>query len=242
MNPVETYNQNGYVVIPNVFEREMMDRAKDHIDQLQQKYPHLRPEQFGTGMVEMDKFWIDLVSNDQLLDIVAQFIGPDIALFASHYIAKPPFKGQAVGWHQDGSFWPLDPMEVVTVWVAIDDVDAENGCMRVLPKTQHLRLLSKQEMIATPGDENALSAAMDIKELDESLAVDLVMQAGDIEIHHPNIVHGSNANESPRWRRGLTIRYMPATTRMTDPNHAAPYFLRGNQVAGVNQYAPHPTE
>ena len=237
---VQQYEQEGYVIVPNVLDAPLTEKAKTHIESLQAKYPHLRAEQLGTGHVEMDSFWLELVSDERLLDIAEQFIGPNIALFASHYIAKPPYNGQAVMWHQDGSFWPLEPMQVVTFWLAIDDSDTENGCLRVFPQTQHSRLLSKDEMEATPGDENALSAAMDISDLDENEAVDLIMKSGDIEIHHPNIIHGSNPNKSPRWRRGLTIRYIPTSTQVTDPHHARPYLLRGTAVPSINDYALHP--
>ena len=56
--------------------------------------------------------------------------GPDIALFASHYISEP---GQPVLWHQDGAYWPLEPMNVVTLWLAVDHSVPENGCLRVIP-------------------------------------------------------------------------------------------------------------
>ena len=63
------------------------------------------------------------------------FVGPNIALFASHYLCKPAVRGPPVLWHQDGSYWPLEPMEVVTLWLAVDDSLPENGCMRVIPGT-----------------------------------------------------------------------------------------------------------
>src|SRR5690606_40334400 len=56
-----------------------------------------------------DPFWVRLISDDRLVDIASLFVGPDVALFASHYISKPPFTGQPVLWHQDSAFWPLEP-------------------------------------------------------------------------------------------------------------------------------------
>ena len=119
-----------------------------------------------------DPFWVRLVSDDRLLDIAQQFIGPNIALFASHYISKPPFDGQPVLWHQDGSYWPLDPMEVVTLWLAVDDSTPENGCMRVIPRTQTMDL---QEMKRRTDVQNVLSSGMDDELVDESQAVDCVL-------------------------------------------------------------------
>jgi phytanoyl-CoA hydroxylase len=60
-------------------------------------------------------------------------------------------------------------------------------------------------------------------------------------VHHPNIVHGSDANTSTSWRRGLTIRYIPTTTRILDAEMSAAFLLRGDAVSGVNEYLPVPT-
>ena len=80
-------------------------------------------------------------------------------------------------------------MEVVTVWVAIDDSDVENGCLRVIPRTQYLRLLSKDEMVATPGDENALSAAMERARFNQRMAADLLSLSYD-QLRHAIKKHG----------------------------------------------------
>jgi phytanoyl-CoA hydroxylase len=78
------------------------------------KNPGIKAEGLGHTLMTDDAFWVRLISDDRLLDIAEQFIGPDIALFASHYISKPAFSGEPVLWHQDGSDWPLAPMEVAT--------------------------------------------------------------------------------------------------------------------------------
>jgi phytanoyl-CoA hydroxylase len=235
------YASEGYVIASNVIDRDLVGELVAHIEWLQRKYPNVRPEQFGGDALDLkhDPFWVRLVSDDRLLDVAEQFVGPNIGLFASHYIAKPPFDGQPVLWHQDGSFWPLEPMEVVTLWLAVDDVDAENGCMEVIPKTQHLDL---QKLQVRKDVENALGASMDETMVDESRAVDIVLKAGDLSIHHPNVIHGSKPNTSPRWRRGLTIRYIPSSTKiLSDHPWDMAFHLRGTEVAGVNTYQPYPT-
>ncbi|MBI5093759.1 MAG: phytanoyl-CoA dioxygenase family protein [Candidatus Hydrogenedentes bacterium] len=231
------YEQDGYVVFQNVLDAELVAEGRAHVDWLQARHPNLRPEQLGHWLVTHDAFWVRLVSDDRLLDIAEQFIGPNIALFASHYICKPPYDGQPVLWHQDGSYWPLTPMEVVTLWLAIDDSVPENGCMRVIPRTQHesLRELKQRKDIA-----NVLESGMDESLVDESKAVDVVVRAGGVSVHHPNIIHGSNANTSPVWRRGLTIRYIPTTTQIggLKPGERQPsaFLLRGAEVSGLNDY------
>jgi len=78
-------------------------------------------------------------------------------------------------------------------------------------------------------------------DVDESQAADIVLRPGDVEVHHPNIVHGSNANTSASRRCGLTIRYIPTTTRIVPDEQPWPsaLWLRGDP--GVNHYQPVPT-
>jgi ectoine hydroxylase-related dioxygenase (phytanoyl-CoA dioxygenase family) len=232
------YESDGYVVIRDVLDPELVHAAREHVDWLRAKHPHLRAEQLGHTLMTHDPFWVRLVSDDRLLDVAAQFIGENIALFASHYIAKPPFDGQPVLLHQDGSFWPLEPMEVTTLWLAVDDSTPENGCMRVIPGSHRMDL---QNMLARTEVANVLSAAIDPALVDESEEVDVVLAPGDVSIHHPNLVHGSNANHSPRWRRGLTIRYIPTTTRIiSEAPWPSAFALRGKIAPGVNDYQPWP--
>jgi phytanoyl-CoA hydroxylase len=234
----QQFDRDGYVAVRNVIDQDLVEEGRRHIEWLLARNPGTRPEQLHHNLMTDDPFWVRLVSDDRLLDVAQQFVGPNIALFASHYIAKRPFDGQAVLWHQDGSYWPLEPMEVVTLWLAFDDSTPENGCMRVIPGTQGMEL---QQMKPRTDVDNVLSSGMDDSAVDESKAVDLILKAGDVSIHHPNIIHGSNANTSPKWRRGLTIRYIPSSTRIiSDKQWPSAFLLRGQAVPGINNYLPWP--
>jgi len=232
------YDRDGYVIARNVIDTDLLGEVRQHIDWLMAKHPELRPEQLGHTLMTHDAFWVRLISDGRLLDVAQQFIGPDIALFASHYIAKRPRDGQAVLWHQDGSYWPLEPMEVTTLWLAVDESTPENGGMRVIPGTQAMTLRGVQQRTDV---DNVLLSGMDEALVDESRSVDIVLGAGDVSIHHPNVIHGSTANTSPKWRRGLTIRYIPTHTEIiSDGPWPSAFLLRGRAVSGVNHYLPWP--
>lgn len=230
------YEKNGYVIFRDVLDGELIKEVNGHVEWLQARHPDVRPEQLGHVYLRDDPFWVRLVSDERLLRIAERFIGPDIALFASHYISKPPYAGQPVLWHQDAAFWPLEPMEVVTLWLAVDHSTPDNGCVRVVPGS-HLAdiaaMRDNTEVESVLGKEIAV-------EVDESDAVDMILAPGDVEVHHPKIVHGSKANNSPYRRCGLTIRYIPTSTRITDPEVPYPsaFHLRGEP--GVNRYQPLP--
>ncbi len=237
---LDKYKKDGLAIFRNVLDSAIIEESKEHIQWLLGKNPELRPELLNTQLMSEDPFWVRLISDDRLLDIAEAFIGEDIALFASHYIAKPPHNGQPVLWHQDGSYWPLEPMEVITLWVALDDADPENGCMRIIPGTQNQRLLSMDEMDSIP-EGNVLGSGIQPDQIDEAGAVDVILKAGDVSIHHPNVIHGSDANLSDRWRRGLTIRYIPASTKiLSEEQWPSAFMLRGKPSSGVNSYLPWP--
>ena len=239
--PRARYDTDGYTVYRDVLPPDLVAEAAGHVTWLMEQNPGTRPEHLSNDLMADDPFWLRLVSDNRLLDVAERFIGPNIALFASHYIAKAPFDGQKVRWHQDGSYWPLEPMEVVTLWLAADDTDAENGCLRIVPGTQNERLVSWENLEKSPG-EDVLGSGIRPEDVDEDAAVDVVMSAGDVEVHHPNVIHGSNANTSPRWRRGLTIRYIPASTRIiTEGTWLSAYMLRGEPTSDINRYRPFPT-
>jgi len=235
---MEQYKRDGYVIFRNVVDADLVAEASAHIDWLVERHPELRPEELWHTLVPGDPFWVRLISDSRLLDVAQLFVGPNIALFASHYISKPPYEGLPVLWHQDGSYWPLDPMEVVTLWLAVDHSTPENGCMRVIPGTQNMAL---QHMQQRTDVRNVLSSEIDPALVDESKAVDVVLAPGDVSVHEPSIIHGSNANTSPMRRAGLTMRYIPTSTRITTPE-PWPYsfHVRGEAVPGVNVYQPRP--
>ena len=231
------YQRDGYVIVRKAIDADLVAEAQQHVHWLIKENPGVRPEQLHAHLAVNDPFWIRLVSDERLLDIAQQFIGTDIALFATHYICKPPQTGQPVLWHQDGSYWPLDPMEVITLWLAVTDSNPENGCMRVIPRTHHVQLDTMEQR---PELESVLGSAIRSELVEESKAVDVVLRAGDVSLHHPNLIHGSEANHSARWRMGLTIRYIPTSTRILKPEMAAPFLLRGRAVPGINSYLPRP--
>ncbi|WP_328995506.1 phytanoyl-CoA dioxygenase family protein [Kribbella sp. NBC_01245] len=191
MNPND-FDENGYAIYREVIDADLIKEVNGHVEWLQRRHPDVRPEQLGHTYLRDDPFWVRLVSDPRLLRIAEAYVGPDIALFASHYISKPPYSGQPVLWHQDAAFWPLDPMRVVT-WLAVDHSTPENGCVRLVPGS------------------------------------------------HRHGIAAMRDNTSPHRRCGLTIRYIPTSTRITDPEEPFPSAFHLQGSPGVNQYQPRPS-
>jgi len=236
------YQENGFSIIRNAVPVELIEDISNHVDWLIKRYPDLRPEHLHHPLIRNDAFWVRVVSDPQLVDIAEFFLGPDVACFTAHYICKPPRDGQPVLWHQDGAYWKLDPMRALTVWVAIDQCTTENGCLRVIPGSHHLPLSQPVRRTDLP---NMLFSATSDELVSEWAGrqgmVDIELNPGDIEIHHPNLLHCSGPNLSARRRCGLDIGYIPASTQIqSDGLYLDPILVRGRPVAGVNSYRRYP--
>ena len=138
-----------------------------------------------------------------------EVMGEDLLLLSTHFFCKypDPEAKKYVAWHQDVTYWGLDPAEAHTAWIAIDDADVENGCMQVIPA-------SHKNGIATHGTsdkgENLLSIDQEIpgELIDANRAVNIELKAGEISIHDGQLYHASNPNTSNRRRCGLTVRFV----------------------------------
>lgn len=233
------YARDGFAVFRNVIDREVIAEAREHIEWLQARHPALRPEHFHHPLMLLDAFWVRLVTDPALVAIARAFLGPNIACFTSHYISKPPGDGQAVLWHQDCAYWNLQPMEALTIWLAVDDSDSDNGCLRMIPGSHRGEMCA---MVSRNDVPNMLFSSVAPDQVDDSGAVDIQLKAGDVSVHHPLIVHGSEANRSARRRCGLDIGYIRATTRIGDTGlYLNPILVAGEPVEGINRYRPWPT-
>ena len=235
---VRQYHAHGYAIWHQVLDPALMREADRFVDWILARNPDTRPENLNSPLTRHEPFLIRLVADPRLLDLAAAFLGPDIALYGAHFLCKPPHDGKPVAWHQDGGYWPLEPMEALTLWVAITASTSANGCMRVIPGTHRMPMQARDERLATQGDE--MLTGMDQSIVDEAKAVDLELQPGDVSAHDVTIVHGSEANRSPHWRKAVAIRYIAAGTRVLDQSQGSQFLLRGSAVPGVNEYLPWP--
>ena len=94
------YDRLGFTIHRSVLDESLLAEVRQHVEWLQQKHPEQRPENLNETLAHGDPFWVRLVGDSRLLDIGEEYVGPNIALFQSHYICKPAGDGQAVHWHQ----------------------------------------------------------------------------------------------------------------------------------------------
>lgn len=170
--------------------------------------------------------WLDqLIRNDRILDAVEDVIGPDILCWGTSFFIKEPRNPGFVSWHQDSTYWGLDPADIVTAWVALSDSTAENGAMRVVPGTHKLEQVAHRDTFAP---DNLLSRGQEIAvDVDEAKAVMLELKAGEMSLHHVRLVHGSDPNPSDLRRIGFAIRYLPTHVRQVVGTTDSAMLVRG---------------
>lgn len=188
-----------------IFEEHLAQKGSKLSDELDT--PHFR-----------DPRLLELLLSDEVLDLVEPIIGPNIGLWSSHFISKDPFTGRATPWHEDSAFWNgrLSRFDgIVTVWLAIDRSNRENGCMRVLPGT-HRNGFSDYEEVSLASN----TFHRQIKTVDESDTVYFELEPGECSLHDSRIIHGATANTSPYRRCGYTMRYFSTEARVIPEKNA----------------------
>ena len=182
--------------------------------------------------------WCDeLVRHPRILDAVEDLIGENILCWNVHLFAKDPDHHSFVSWHQDSTYWGLEPADVVTAWVALSESSERSGCMQVIPGTHRGEQIPH---VDTFHKDNLLSRGQEIAvEVDEARAVALALQPGEMSLHHIKMVHGSKPNRSGDRRIGVAIRYMPTHVRQLNFRDSA-MLVRGSDAYGHFDEDPRP--
>jgi hypothetical protein len=237
-NQVSQYQREGYTLFHEpVLKPHRFAALRNHFEELLKQWTAVegrRPEAMDLPHMT-DQGLFEWLFDDDLLDVIESLIGPNIALWSSHFICKPAGTGQRVPWHEDSTYWrtALDPMEVVTLWLAIDQSTPENGCMRVIPASHH-NGYSQYEAVADP-KRAVFNTEVKAGEFDEATAVDCVLEPNACSLHHAKLIHGSNANTSPLRRCGYTMRYISTASKFTPKlsrEGKEIYLARGRDLAG----------
>jgi ectoine hydroxylase-related dioxygenase (phytanoyl-CoA dioxygenase family) len=205
---IAQYHSDGFVTPDYRLPREVVDDIRDAHNRLVKRYPEF--SDYCSALLAYDTWFLTVARRAEILDMVAQVIGEDIALWNSSFFAKPAKVGTKTPWHQDGEYWPIEPLATCTVWIAIDASTPENGCLKVIPGSHRQQKLAPHSK--NDADGLALNLELNQSEFNESDAVDIILEPGQISLHDVYLYHGSEANTSENSRRGMTLRYMPTTS------------------------------
>lgn len=166
-----------------------------------------------------------LAFDARILDIVEDLIGPDILIFTSTFFIKEPHSPTIAAWHQDSTYYGLEPKEEVTVWVALSDANEAAGCMESLSFRGQPRQLSHVSRVV----KNSVNRASQVitEALDEGTPVAMSLKAGQFSMHHGLCPHRSGPNTADHRRIGLGLNFIPASVRPAGSVKPAAMLVRG---------------
>lgn len=208
MDPrVEHFEARGYVLLGRVLSDLAVETSRAHLARmLAALHPSLGTDEIYSAH-QQEAWMLEVACTPALLDAVECALGADIVLWSTHLICKPPCTGRGIPWHQDGTYWNLSG-RLASVWLALDDVDDENGTMYVLPG-YHKQILGRRGTGDLFFDEEIRPDTL--PEDVNQRAVPYLLRAGEAAMHDVLIPHRSPPNRSAeRWRRIMVIRYMSA--------------------------------
>jgi hypothetical protein len=239
---VEAYHREGYLIYHHpVLPAEKFAALKAYFERILGDLPAgERPEALDVphfAHPELLKWALD----DSVLDLVEPILGSDLALFSTHFICKPKGNGRRVPWHEDSAYWKgqIDPMEVCTVWLALDPSLRENGCMMVIPESHRTGQKGFSDYSPVDSAQNVFPTEIIKEQRDDARRVYIELQPNQCSLHNARIQHGSEPNTSPLRRCGWTLRFASTSAKF---NHEAfngahqIYLARGRDLAG-NIYA-----
>ncbi|MBC8009305.1 MAG: phytanoyl-CoA dioxygenase family protein [Burkholderiales bacterium] len=239
---VEHYHREGYVLPKQqVFSPEKFAALKSAFEGILADLPAgQRPESMDVPHFMHPKL-LNWAMDPAVLALVEPILGPDIALYSSHFICKPTGNGKRVPWHEDSAYWNgrITPMEVCTVWLAIDPSTKVNGCMMVIPRTHREGQAGFSSYDPVDPVKNVFGTEISANHRDDSKRVYVELQAGECSLHDARIQHGSEPNNSNIRRCGWTMRFTSTkvkfNTEKFDGTHVV-YLAQGKDLGG-NTYA-----
>ena len=238
----EHYHREGYLIYNQpVLPPEKFAGLKAYFEKILSELPAGEAPEAMDVPHFMHPRLLEWALDDAVTSLVTPLLGEDLALFSTHFICKPKGNGKRVPWHEDSAYWKgrISPMEVCTVWLAIDPSTRTNGCMMVIPRTHREGQSGFSDYEAVPTEHSVFATEIVAPHRDDSRRVYVELQANQCSLHDSRIQHGSEPNTSSMRRCGWTLRFCSTKVKFNydlfNGTHQV-YLARGRDLGG-NIYA-----
>lgn len=236
---IDQYNQQGYLMPFSGLDATEIGELRAFFDGVLAAFIELGRDSYSISTAHLRFARIyELVKHPAIVGPVSDLLGDNVVAWGSHFFCKLPHDGKQVDWHQDSTYWPLSPTKTVTVWLAIDHADPENANMRFIPRSHTHGLIDYDQ---SDNEADVLGMVVTEPEKYGDPAVDVTLKAGQFSMHSDQLLHGSEANNSPRRRCGLTIRYAAAEVQAWCGWDQKGILVCGSDPAGNWKNLPSPT-
>ena len=239
-NAITQYNRDGYYFPVGILDDEQVAANRVLLEDFEaiQGKPVEGAQRSKSHLLFR---WVDdLMRHPKILDAVEDLIGPDILCWNTIFWIKEVGSQNYVSWHQDLRYWGLDTDDLVSVWLALSPATLKSGCMHVLPGSHKGDLLPhsdeyKQDNLLTRGQEIAV-------QVDEAETVTMPLRPGEISLHNVRLAHASGPNESTDRRIGISLHYMPTSTKQMIGEWDSAALVRGEDWFGHFAITPRPNK
>lgn len=235
---IQEYHENGFVSPIRVMSEDEACSIKTKLEEAEKKFPQDFNPENRNNLHLIFPFLDELAHNSVIVDAVEDLLGPDISLWASVMFSKDPATDHFVSWHQDATYMGMNSCDFLTPWIALTQSNIEMGCMTMIPGSHKQNIRKHEDTFA---ENNILTRGQVVKDVDESMLVDLILKPGEMSIHHGAVIHGSKPNKSKHRRIGFALQsYMsPKVEQIVGKNMWM--HIRGKQRQdrdGLNLYRP----
>jgi len=236
---INQYNNDGYIAPIDVLSKDEAEEVRNEIEYIEKKWPD-ELEGLGRNYAHLISPVLDKVShNSKILDAVESIIGKDILVCGTTLFIKNPDQKGFVSFHQDAKYIGLEPHNWVTGWVAITDSNEENGCMRMLKGSHKEDLKFHNQKF---DENNLLTRGQTVENVPINETTPVILKAGQLSLHHPQIVHGSGLNKSNDRRIGFAIQSYIGTNVDEVLGKIYVQQARGSDTFKYHQHVKRPTE
>ena len=207
------YDDRGYVVVPDLMPPDLLARVRDEIDRFERPTADFLATldggrfsiaeadaiTFTTHLVARSRLLRDLARHPRIVGICADLLGPDVRLYWDQAVYKKPDKPRRFPWHQDNGYAFVEPQQYLTVWVALTDATANNGCPVVAPGFHRLGTLAHH--FVDPLGWECLT--------DPAEAVTAEVPAGGAVVFSSLTPHLTGPNTTGDERKAYILQYAP---------------------------------
>ena len=202
-NQLKQYDDEGFISPVDIFSKDKASEIRKEIELIEKKMPE-ELNKSGRYNAHLISPLLDKVTHDSnILDAVQSVIGKNILVCGTTLFIKNPNEKGFVSYHQDAKYIGLKPYNWVTAWVAITDSNEHNGCMRMWSASHKNDLKDHDQMF---NEGNLLTRGQTVNNVPIDKTTPLILKAGQMSLHHPTVVHGSDLNKSNDRRIGFVIQ------------------------------------
>ena len=231
---IRHYHDKGFLSPINVLTRDEIQTCNSEIEAFEKASGQPIDFPYKSRCHQIFSWADTLVHHPKILDAVEDIIGPDILCYHATLWIKPPQSNSFVRWHQDGTYFFLEPAVHVTAWVALTIADDDAGCMQVIPGSHKNEFLEHND---DSNPDNLIPRGQGLAiNVNTEHAVSMPLQAGQMSLHHTKLFHASFNNKRDTRRIGFGISYIPTSTKDIGKTKAHALLVRGKD--NYNHFLP----